>query len=266
MKNFRLAVSSISLGAFLVSVTGFSAQGFVKMSPEAFRRHLVQQCAKTEACRSDEINQYVDGVTREIRMTQGHRQLLQAGGVEGTIDEIIRRVQDTGAEAVSVTIKAGEKVVKVSAEQLERLYELPPVQAMVRAGEKTVTVVVDGIEYSVELTLDLTKKAGIYQLTEMTVRTIGNVTGEVLEHAAQGTLDAIDFVVSSKPVVLVVDGVEYLAKKIRLQDAVEKTLDLTWQSMEVFAEGTWNVVKFTYKGSMFVLGMPVEFVKWIVRG
>jgi hypothetical protein len=265
MKNFRSALASLSLGAFLFSTAGFSAQGFVKMSPEEFRRTLTQRCLKTEGCKPVEIDRYVDGVTRELQMTQGHFKLLERGGVEGSIEEIIRRVQETGVEVVSVTIKVGEKVVEVTGDQLERLYALPVVQAMVRGGEKTLELTVQGVEYSYDLTVKLSKKVGIYQLTEITVRTLGDVTSEVLSHAAKGTVKAIEYVVTSKPVVLVFDGMEYLAKKVHFGEVADQVFDWTWQSVEVFSEGTWNAVKFVYKGTLFFFGLPVEFVKWVVE-
>ncbi|MEN9723593.1 MAG: hypothetical protein RJB38_1579 [Pseudomonadota bacterium] len=265
MKNFRLAVTSLSLGAFLFSATGFSSQRFVKMTPDEFHRTLTERCLKTEGCKPAEIDHYMDGLTREIRMTRGHQVLLEKGRIQDTIDGIVRQVEETGIKIVSVTIKAGEKVVEVTGDQLEKIYELPAVQAMVRAGEKTLELTFHGIEYSIDVTVKLAKKSGIYQVTKIAVRTIGNVTREALQSVAKGTIDAIDYVVSSKPVVLIVDGIEYLAQKIKLNEIANKLEDLTWKSVEVFAEGTWNAVKFTYKGTLFILGLPVELVKWVIR-
>lgn len=266
MKNVRFNSLAFGSVAFILAHgMAFAAPQVVKMTPDQFRSTLLQQCQKTENCRVDEVKQYADGVQTQLERAQEHRRLLELGSVEGTIDEIIKRVEESGNQITQVTIRAGEKVVTVTGEQLDRLYRLPVVQSMVAAGEKTVSLTIEGLNYSYDLTVNLTKKIGIYQLTEVTVRTTYDYTTSALSHAAEGTIKAINYVMESRPVVLVVDGIEFVAKKIQLGNFAEKVGEYSWQAVEVFTDGAWQVAKFAYRGTMFVLGLPVEFVHWITR-
>jgi hypothetical protein len=66
-------------------------------------------------------------------------------------------------------------------------------------------------------------------------------------------IDGIEYVMNIKPIKYVLNGVEYI---------VDSTINVTMEATEVLFKGAWKGVKFTVKGAMFVVGVPVHLLKW----
>ncbi len=244
---------------------------FNKMEMDQLHTALTEKCLETEGCDLSEIDLVTDNVELQLRNQDVDKEIKKGLKKKKTdIPSIIKNIQDAGVTVVRVTIKAGDKVITVLADQLEFIFEVPAVKAIVRAGGKALTIVVEGtykgLKKVATFTVKTLKAFGVIKVLRISLRTLWNITVEL----AKGTVDVVEAIFTSKAMVLVFEGVEYVLTSKPVQILAETTAELVWTTLElsfeavhVILKGAWYAVKYTYKGTLFILGLPVVLVKAI---
>ncbi|GEM_PF-6310771 len=244
-----------------------------KIDISELRGNLEERCLNTDGCDLGEMDTFVSGV--EV----GFRGQLLESNIKAELKDIrldpvsvIKKVSDMGVAVAKVTVKSGEKVIEVISGGIDNVTELPGVDKAIENGEDTLVFVIEGTYEGVKkittITVDVAKKLGLVK----PVKIVFNTTLNVASALATGTLEVIHAFFRTRPVVIIMDGVEFVAniKPVKyvlngVEYIAENVIDVTLDATEVIFKGAWRAVKYTSKGAAFVVGVPVSIFKWLIN-
>lgn len=246
------------------------AQGQKWVELQDVQTELIEKCMDAIDCDLNEMNKYVDSIEHA-----GENAVLMKSvrpRKKSTLGNVITTVKDAGVTVIGVTIKAGEKVVHVAATSLDYITELKPVKTLLNGGKKVVTFTVkglyNGVERTLVFTLKTTRKVFTFKPVKIAVKTTFNVVGDI----TTGTYKIIKAVVSSRPVVLVLNGVEAVLKLKVVKTLFSATgevlsfaIKTSFKITRVLIKGAWTGVRYAWNGALVVVGAPYLALRSIWR-
>lgn len=267
MKSFKKLFAVLLCYSLLSNSVFANGQKWTQLSD--VQTELIEKCMGATDCNIDEMNNYV----KSIGYAGENAVLLKSiDAKKGTLGNLIETVKDAGVTVVRVTIKSGEAVVNVAADSLEYLTELAPVRAVLNSGKKVVTFTVKGLYNGVERTIVFTLKTTRAVLTFKPVKIVIKTSFKVLGNVAEGTYKIIKAVVTSKPVVLVLNGIEAvltlkIVKKVfsATGKVVGFALETSFDVARVVVKGAWTGVKYAWNGALVVVGAPYLVLRSLWR-
>jgi hypothetical protein len=246
------------------------AQGQKWAELEDVQTELIEKCMDTVDCDLNQMYKYVDSIEHA-----GENAVLMKSvkpAKRTSLGKVVETVRDAGVAVIGVSIKAGEKVVNVAASSLDYITDLKPVRTLLNGGKKVVTFTVkglyNGVERTIVFTFKTTRKVLTFKPVKIVVKTTFNVLGEI----TKGTYQVIKAVITSRPVVLVLNGVEAVLKLKVVEtlftatgEVISFAIKTTFKITRVLVKGAWTGVRYAWNGALVVVGAPYVALRSIWR-